>query len=305
MTSQPPDAAGELLPQALGAVCSMMRCLQARAQHRQHGDFLWRIISALPAQRSLGSRAQLAPQGAASECIEHFRVDVALPADRRGVAEPRRHRGDRSPQTLVCFCGAAEAFQVLERNSSEHRAGPGPEILGGDVTSGDFAQIVVDVTRGHVLNRAAFIAILQQLLARQILAGADDFGDPAVLDLCRPFLAALADEMKAHFGAVDLDMAVLQRGQAIASVLFGVIVVTDPDQRLVEKIDNSGDDLLARQTRQRHVPAHLGPDCGQCVGESDDMLIFGAVPNFAETRMIEVLLAASGVAAGRLQVSVR
>jgi hypothetical protein len=155
------------------------------------------------------------------------------------------------------------------------------------------------------LSVALFIEILQQLLTRQLLAGADDLGDTPIAHLQGPLLAALASEAKANFVAIDRDVTVLQRGDAIAVVLPGVIIVANADERRIQQVDNSGHDLFARQAAQRDVLAHLGPNVWESVGKRDQMLVLGAFPRLTKTWMIAVLLTSPGVAAGGLDVAVR
>src|ERR1700728_28037 len=104
-------------------------------------------------------------------------MDVAFPADRRRVAEPFCHNLDCVSQVLLDLPGVATAFLALERDGAEHCAGPSSEVLSGDILAADFAQVIVDVARGHVLNAAFLPAILQQVLARELLTGANNSCD--------------------------------------------------------------------------------------------------------------------------------
>src|SRR2546430_11087986 len=80
------------------------------------------------------------------------------------------------------------------------------------------------------LALAILVEILNQPLARQILAGLDDLGDATVLDLEPPRLAALALELEAQLSSVHLDVRVAQSCETVAFVLLGIIVVADSDQ---------------------------------------------------------------------------
>jgi hypothetical protein len=53
------------------------------------------------------------------------------------------------------------------------------------------------------------------------------------------------------------------------------------------------------------VLANLLPNRRESVGKVDDMLVFCAFTNFAETRMVAVLLSPLGISAGRLNMAVR
>src|SRR5262249_60101112 len=153
--------------------------------------------------------------------IEHDRVDVAFAANGRGIAETAGHARDRRAQVSLCLRDAGAALELLERERGHDGPRPGPEILGGDVLAGDLLQVGAHVARGDVLQLAVLIEVLEQLLAGQFLAGADDLGDTAIRYGERPLLAALADESEADLRPVDGDVAALQRGQAVAAVLLG------------------------------------------------------------------------------------
>jgi hypothetical protein len=47
----------------------------------------------------------------------------------------------------------------------------------------------------------------------------------------RPLLAALAGKAEAHLVSIDGDMVILESGEAVAAVLFGVVVIAYADER--------------------------------------------------------------------------
>ena len=108
--------------------------------------------------------------------VEHGRVDVAPAADRRRVAEPL---GDASrSRATTCVLGLG----LRRRRGSnpgapcggQDGAGPGAEVLGGEVLAGDLAQVGVDVGRADRLRLAVVVEVLEQLLPGQVLAALDD-----------------------------------------------------------------------------------------------------------------------------------
>jgi hypothetical protein len=52
------------------------------------------------------------------------------------------------------------------------------------------------------------------------------------------------------------------------------------------------------------VVANLGADGRESLSERDDMLVFGALADLAETRMVAVLLATLGITTGSLNMTV-
>ena len=117
-------------------------------------------------------------------------------------------------------------------------------------------------------------------------------------------LAALAGKAEAHLVSVDGDMAILESGEAVAAVLFGVVVIAYADECGFQKMYDGRQHLFARQPPQGHVLLHDFPDCRQSIGESDDVFIFGALAHLAKNCVITILFAALGVASRRLNVTI-
>src|SRR5262249_13595678 len=69
-------------------------------------------------------------------------------------------------------------------------------------------------------------------------------------------------------------------------------------------MDDGGKDLVARKAAPRHVLTHSGPNGRKNLGERDDMFVFGAFTHLAEARVVAILLPASGIPPGGLNVSV-
>jgi len=82
--------------------------------------------------------------------------------------------------TFFLARAAVSAFQLRQPHGRQDRAGPGAEILGGDVGPADLFQVAVDVSGGDILALACMIEILKQVLAGQFLAGSDDPGDAPI-----------------------------------------------------------------------------------------------------------------------------
>src|SRR5216110_2874192 len=93
------------------------------------------------------------------------------------------------------------------------------------------------------------VAILEELLPRQLAAALHDAREARVGDGDGVLDAALAAEAEAQHLAVDLEMPPAQRGEAVGAVLAHVFVVADADQRLVEETHYRSEDLAAAQVR--------------------------------------------------------
>jgi hypothetical protein len=120
----------------------------------------------------------------------------------------------------------------------------------------------------------------------------------------RPLLAAFTSEAETHLVSVYRDMAVLQGCEAVAVVLLCGVVISDADQRGLQKMDHGRQHLFARQSAQGHMLPDLLSDGGQCVGEGNDMLVLRAFAHLTEARVVAVLLAPFRVAPRRLNVAI-
>ena len=122
-------------------------------------------------------------QAAVEVAGEDLRMHVAFAADARRVAEARGDLLDGLADVLLGLGLVVEFLEFRQGERRQHGAGPGAEILGRDLAPGDLLQIGVHVRRGDRMLLAVIVDILEQVLARQVLAGLDDSGDAPVLDL--------------------------------------------------------------------------------------------------------------------------
>ena len=93
------------------------------------------------------------------------------------------------------------------------------------------------------MGRAVVVHELKQFISGQILTPANEAGQAAVAHVHGMANAALAAEMEAHGGAVDLDVAVAQGGQAERAVGSRILLIADADERRFEQTDDGGEDL--------------------------------------------------------------
>lgn len=175
------------------------------------------------------------------------RVDVAFAADRFRVAKLFRDRRDGDHGVLFGLALRCACAAFAECHGRQDGAGPGAEILGGETVAGQRMQIFVDIVRGDGVAGAVVIHKLEQFLARQMLAGADDFGQTAVVQIDGVLDPALAAEFEMNFVAVHSNMTVAQRGQAEGLVFPGILGIADADVRGLQELHDDGEDFFAGQ----------------------------------------------------------
>jgi hypothetical protein len=113
---------------------------------------------------------------------------------------------------------------------SENGSSPSAEILSCEIVPGDIANVLIYVGGIYGAHLAAFVDVLEQLVARQVPALLDDARQTPVCERDTMFLTALSTEMKEQFGSRDVHVPVLHGGEAEGIVLLCVFVVSDPDE---------------------------------------------------------------------------
>jgi len=179
--------------------------------------------------------------------LEQGGMDVALAADGFGVAEDVGDGFDGLDDISFGLALRTRGFEKTERVGGEGGAGPGAEIFGGEILAGDFAEVVVDFLAGDAVGGAVAVDVLKQLVAGEVLAAADDFGQARVMEIDGVFDAAFAFEMEVDFRAVDFHVVVAEGGEAEMVVGLGVFIVADADEGFFEEAHDGGHDFFARE----------------------------------------------------------
>src|SRR5262249_59379262 len=113
----------------------------------------------------------------------------------------------------------------MERAGGEHRAGPGAEILAGELLARDVLQVGIHVVRLDAPRFAAVVDIAEELLARQILHAPHDRGEPAVVELHRVLDAALAPKAAFEPRPLHSHLPLAQRGRPPRLLLAGLLLL--------------------------------------------------------------------------------
>jgi hypothetical protein len=227
-------------------------------------------------------------------------MDIGLAADRGGVAErfgDRLNDGlDADPRVLALL------EQLVQRDRAR---APGAEMLGGEVAARRRADVIVDVARADRLRLAVAVDVLEQHLARQLLAAADDALEVGSGD--RRFMddAVLADETHQQFVALAAKVPAPERGRAEALVVARIFLVADADVLDIEQANDRSKDGVAAELAALQILLDPAAQPRQRLAELAQPGKLGAVLLFAEVGMITILLAAPGIDPGRLEVAVR
>src|SRR5690606_2488501 len=117
--------------------------------------------------------------------------------------------------------------------------------------------------------------------------------------------AGLAAEPQAHPPAAqERDVAVAQGGQAVGAVLPRIGVVADPGQGIGQQRDHDRQYLVAGEATLAQVGAQSAPQPRQGLAEGDHPIVLAGAADLLPVGVVAVLLAATGIPAGRLQMAV-
>ena len=221
-----------------------------------------------PGARLTGERAREPVRG---EVLEQPRVHVRVPADRRpcGRAAPRplEHAVDATLARAHCPDARRHEQQRGRRASRPTSGSPSREL------PPETSRRFVDVGRGHRLDVAVVVDVLEQPLAGQFVTLADDLASRESRTRrcarCRP-----CRERQLERVAADPHVTVRERRRAVGAVLLRVLVVADAQLRLLHQRDDRGDDLALAQALQRRSRVDRAADLGQRATESTSRKYF-------------------------------
>ena len=100
-------------------------------------------------------------------------------------------------------------------------------------------------------------------------------------------------------------MAVLHRRQAEGSILSSILLVSNPDEGRFQQADNSGKNLLPRQSGAGQVAFNPRANPRQGTTEQTHPVILCLIAYGAPSRMISILFTSSCIDTGRLQMTMR
>lgn len=225
-------------------------------------------------------------------------MNVITAADSAGVAEAGRDLVNDFQENSLRAALPGEKFHRV------NGAGPGPEILGGEILAGDLLEVIVDIAGRHRLDFLLIVYIFKKLMAGEFLAIPDNFRETLVGKLDPVLLPALAPKLETQTGASHLDMPVAQGAQAVRLIVARVFQIADTHVSRLQKAHDSGEDFFARQSGQAQVLPDTAPDRGKNFCEIEQPVKLGRIANGAPFRMIPILPAAAIIETGCLQMPV-
>ncbi len=141
-------------------------------------------------------------------------------------------------------------------------------------------------------------------MPRQLLAPFDDFRQAPVAQAQSVMNAAFAAKLELDRRPRHADVTATQRGKSERVILARVFFVADSNPADLEQSHDCGQDLFTRQPGQGQIAIDLTPNGRQLFAERQHPVVFGCVTNLAPALVIPMLLPASGISTGRLNVAV-
>src|SRR2546428_6620366 len=123
-------------------------------------------------------------------------MHVAFTTDSGGTTEILGGGFDGLHDVLFGLCRGFELAKLLECANGKNGTSPGAEVLGSEILSTDLTYVVVHVGSVNRTVLSFFVEVLEEFMARDILATLDDSGELAISDIDFVFLAAFAAKME-------------------------------------------------------------------------------------------------------------
>jgi hypothetical protein len=152
---------------------------------------------------------------------------------------------------------------------------------------------------------AVRVDVLEQQLAGQVLAMPEDGGEVSIGHADLAHHPGLASTSESNAFASDPCVPVPQRRQPERLIEAGVFLVPDSEECQLQQPDQRRDDLVAGESAGAEITAGAPPDPRQGLPEPDHPLELVRIPTRSEAHVVAVLLSATGVAPGRLEMAVR
>jgi hypothetical protein len=159
-------------------------------------------------------------------------MDIALPANRNGIAKPTRHRLQGCFEILLPFFRRGKRG-IAKRLGSEHGAGPCAEVFCSEVFARDFANVLVHISGFHTSEFSRIVEILKEFISGQVSQLFHNLGESLVLEVDCMLHPALTAEKEMHFRTSNIDVPVLKCCQTDGSIVRSILFVPDSNERFL------------------------------------------------------------------------
>src|SRR3954471_11788713 len=177
-----------------------------------------------------------------------------------------------------------------ERDRSEQRAAPRPEVLRRELLAQIFLDVVVQAFSAQAAEAAVAVSIAEETASspdrEQLTDGVGELlVDEGGADE-RPVLAAKAEGDSATANA---DVSLLERGDPEGSELLRVALVADAKPAEVDQADRNRRRPLEGQRLELHVLGHCKAELRQLLGEPDQLVELRLLLLGSKVRVVQVL----------------
>ena len=233
------------------------------------------------------------------------RMDIRLPADRRGVAELRGDETHRDRNILFRFAFIAGRAELREHGGCPQRSTPRAKILRAVLRPKSLVHVVVDVARGEIAPRTLRRAIPEETRTRSARLARDEPRQLATDDDLPLFLVPLSEVGEHDTFALDRNVGLSQRRYAICAVLTCIPLPPDATEALADQPEYGRGNRHAIQCPARGVRAEGLTHSRQRLGELSHSIVLPQIAPLDGARVIAVLLAPARVEAPRLNAGAR
>src|SRR5207247_4696704 len=113
---------------------------------------------------------------------------------------------------------------------------------------------------------------------------------------------AFAAKTKAELRAFHVHMSILHGGKTKRFVLSRILFIADANEASLQKLHDSREHLLPRQTGQSRIFLQSSANFRESFSEVDQSIIFVLIAYFPPALVISILFPSPGISSGRLDV---
>src|SRR2546423_3074316 len=199
------------------------RPLRTRAREQPEQREFFDGVFGLPAlDASRAARSELFDGLAPRVGPDHGRVDVAVAADRRGVAQVFGDAADCGGDPFLRQPLVLAAADLGELGRGQKRPAPRAEVFGGELRRGRGLDVVVHVAREDCADAPVLAVVLEELGAADGLDVAYERGEFFVNEYESLADVVLARELEDEAtAALDFEVAIPERRHAVSPVAAG------------------------------------------------------------------------------------